>query len=135
MSAASIARRVNYDFEDFTATTSTEEIRFSDQACLADYVEAWVRCGRGVRVCCGDFQTFMIALTAIIDDWIADSSILDYVKENPDPEESSEIVPRRVSSIFGKMGMSHRVLDPDFFATQTFHELHGRNGEDPPAGI
>lgn len=135
MSAASIAKRVNYDFGDFTATTSTEEIRFGDPACLADYVEAWVRCGRGVRVCCGDFQTFMIALTVIIDNWLTEATFLDYVKENPDPEESEEIIPRRVGGIFGKMGMQHRVLDPDFFDMQTFYELNGRKDEDTPPGF
>jgi hypothetical protein len=135
MSAISIARRVSYDFEEFTATTSTEDLGLGDPACLADYVEAWVRSGRGVRVCNGDFQAFMIALAAIIDGWLTEKTFLDYVKKDSDYEKSSEIIQRRVSSIFGKTGMRHCILDPDFFATYTFYELHGRKDGRLPSGF
>ncbi|MFF5498967.1 hypothetical protein [Streptomyces aquilus] len=66
----------------------------------------------------------------IIDEWLKDESSLDYVKEDPDPEESSEIVTRRVSGIFGRLGYQHHVLDPDFFAMCTFNELHGGKDRD-----
>ncbi|MFK4102904.1 hypothetical protein ACI2L1_23020 [Streptomyces sp. NPDC019531] len=131
MSSASIAKRALYDFTDFTATTPTEDLHLDDPPCLADYVCDWVRSGRGVRACRGDFTTFMIALPAIIDEWLKHESSLNYVKENHESDEC-EIVERRVSSIFGRLNSyGHHVLDPDFFAMCTFTELHGRKAGEP----
>jgi hypothetical protein len=79
MSSQSIAYGTVSSFEAYVVTTSTEEIRenlLRTPSCLADFIEAWVQAGYGVRACQGNFETLLIVVMAIIDHWRNDPDIL-----------------------------------------------------------
>jgi hypothetical protein len=127
MSSQSIAYGTVSSFEAYVVTTSTEEIRenlLRTPSCLADFIEAWVQAGYGVRACQGNFETLLIVVMAIIDHWRNDPDILSYVTDKV-AGGKSKVIQRRVESIFGECGFGHNLLDRDFLAEQTFRELYG----------
>jgi hypothetical protein len=120
MSGVSIADNGISSFHDYTAETSPEELVRHlgyEPACLADFIKAWVQSGEGVRACIGDFQTFLITVIAVIDEWRTDPVLLDYVTDD------SHIIERRPTTIFGERDLAHDILDPHFFATRKFRVL------------
>lgn len=66
-------------------------------ACLADVIRTWVWSGEGVRVCHGDYQTFLVAVIAIINDWHTHEDLLDYHDRS---DEKPGLTERRTSKIF-----------------------------------
>lgn len=118
-------------FQDYAIETSTEELGIfkapGESYCLADYIQAWVKSGKGVQACLGDWQTFTLVVIAIISHWHEDPTITDYVTDgDPETGEGCERVERRAHSIFGDRGFEgHDITDPLWFATLTFHELNG----------
>lgn len=116
MSAELIAFHAIMSFRDFAVETPTDRLGVPGPTCLADFIQAWLYHGHGVGVCLGDFQTFTIAFIAIVNAWLKEPSMLDYV-----PDEDEPVVEeRRVDTIFGDQGYRHRALDPHFFARCTF---------------
>jgi hypothetical protein len=100
-------------FSDFVTETPNDKLGIAREPdCLADFIESWVFHGVGIRACVGDFQTFTIAVLAIVDEWMKRPYMLDYVPESDD----EPIVERRVESFLDERGFRHRALDPHFFA-------------------
>lgn len=112
-------------FEEYAIGASSEELNpyrgKEEPVCLADCIQAWMQSGEGVRACLGDRQTFTLVVIAIIDHWLKDPSVTDYVRPN-----QGGVTERRVHSVFGDRGFDdHDITDSHWFATCTFHELHG----------
>lgn len=134
MSSVSISFRVVWSFRDFLDKTDPSQVPSGKNHCLADFIQAWVESGHGVRACLGDFQTFLIAVSALTHYWHQEPSTLDYLPssggEDGDIDESS-VVERRVRYIFPPHGQAadHVIFDPDFFAAHTFRELHGKQDD------
>lgn len=127
MSADFVADQPVCSFRDFTVETSPEKVRsnlFKEPTCLADYIRVWVECGEGVHACLGDYQVFLIAVIAIINDWRTDPKLLDYVTDGDPVTGESEIIERRLGTIFGEDDLRHIIFDPHWFATFVFRELH-----------
>jgi hypothetical protein len=130
MSAEQVADNPLANFRGFVMSSdcSPEEMNrlgTKEPGCLADYIRFWVEYGDGIRSCLGDHKVFMVALVAIINEWTEDPEILDYTTD-PDPvTRESEYIQRRPGSIFGEQGLRHTILEPHWFATFTFRELHG----------
>jgi hypothetical protein len=133
MSGSSIADNGLSSFEAYTAETSPEQVHkhlADEPVCLADYIQAWVQSGDGVRQCNGDFQTFLITVIGIIDEWRTDERFLDYVTSEHERSTSAlTAIKRRPKTVFGERGMDHVILDPHFFATRTFRWLHDKRNE------
>ncbi|WP_330266280.1 hypothetical protein [Streptomyces griseorubiginosus] len=130
MSAEWVADTPLVDFQDFVISSecSPEEagrLQGKEPNCLADYIRLWVEHGDGIRSCLGDHKVFLIALIAIINKWTQEPEILDY-STDPDPiTRESEYIERRPGSIFGEQELRHIILEPHWFATFAFRELHG----------
>jgi hypothetical protein len=139
MSAKSIAARVITSFDTFCIRTSTKELGSlgirtprgrNGPEFLADYIEGWLRSGHGVRACHGNFPTYLVALTVIIDYWLKNPGVTAYMLEGRSDDEH-RYIERRVTVIFGNQEFGdtnaylHRILSPDFFAECVFSERHG----------
>jgi hypothetical protein len=94
---------------------------------LADYIRSWVKSGHGVRACLGDFQTFLMAVTAIIHYWHKEPMTLVYAPEDVDGNvDETKVVERTIHNIFpAGASIVHEIFDPDFFTECAFNELHG----------
>ncbi|WUI02877.1 hypothetical protein OHR68_14070 [Spirillospora sp. NBC_00431] len=114
-------------FEAYTIGTPTKGLRSQigkDPECLADFIQAWMESGEGIRACLGDRQTFTLAVIAIIDHWGSDPGVTDFISVT----EGQPTVRRPVDSIFGPRGFDdHDVTNPHWFATFVFRELHGKS--------
>lgn len=135
MSAHSIAKVAVRSFETYTEDTPTKDMWTpGGLTCFADFVYVWLRSGKGVRACQFNWETFLIALHGLIDNWMSDPKVTDYVEGRSEEDEGNGpiIVTRLVDSIFGESGLEHRILDPHFFAQCVFTELHGKEGEQRP---
>jgi hypothetical protein len=132
MSAGSIAARAYDSFFKWCSETSPSASSHDEErSCLADYIRDWVESGIGVRACLGDFQTFLIATTSIIDRWHKqiDDGLLDYAPAPDDDPEAlinEDIIERRVERILPFGYSVHEILDLDWFTECVFNELHGR---------
>jgi hypothetical protein len=126
MSITSVSHIALPSFLEFVNDSSPgdlEKVWPGTPACLADFIEAWARSGHGIYACNGNHGTFLGIVIAIIEGWLDQPDLLDYV---PDEGSGEQGVERRVSSIFGERGTDHRILDPDFFTMWKFRWLHGR---------
>ncbi|MEU8860917.1 hypothetical protein [Streptomyces umbrinus] len=115
-------------FREFALDASPEKVKkglSSEPDCLADYIRVWVESEEGVRACLGDHRVFLTSVIAIINDWMEDPGILDYVTDG-DPDRDQKIIERPVQTIFGEDDLKHVILDPDWFATFAFRKLHPR---------
>lgn len=112
-------------FDSFLVETPTVDLKLGlNPPCLADFIDAWVRDGEGVRVCMGSYETFLVAVILITEEWVNRPGCLDYLKCDADGN-IEEVFERRVTSVFGEASVRHRILNPDFFAMCAFSELHG----------
>lgn len=104
--------------EEFVYNTTTRTLREligREPVSLADYIEAWMRSGEGVRAC-RDTHTFMIAIPVIVDIWYGDPDMLAYISNDMDPVTGRyPTVHRRVDEFLGPLGYGHPILDPGFF--------------------
>lgn len=130
MSADSIFRYTQNQFHEFVVRTPTSDliVDFShcreDPSSLADYIQAWLASGHGVRACQGNFERFLIAFAGIIDEWLRHpDGFLDYLEEVGDDDIRSH--PRSVSKLFRDEDAERRALDRDFFDRCAFATLHG----------
>ena len=131
MSSASVSFTVIDSFRRFLDKTDPSKVPSGKNHCLADFIQAWVDSGHGVRACRGDFQTFLVAVSALTHYWHQDSTVLDYLPSDGDGVDESRVVERRVRFIFPPgQAVNHVIFDPDFFAGHTFIELHGRHDDD-----
>lgn len=128
MSVAFVASNAITSFLDYTSKTATTELPLiGEPACLADYIQAWVVSGHGVRACQGNFETYLIAVVAVINEWVqCPDHTLNYVEyvEDP-PDEDVRVIERRVSKVFRDDDPQRLILDRDFFAFWAFRALHG----------
>ena len=133
MSGSSIASEGYVSFEEYTANSSPETVYSHlgyEPTCLGDYIKAWLASGEGIRACIGDYQTFLMAVIAIIDGWLSDEKFLDYVTgEDEQAAGGPEFIERRPQAIFNKRGLDHDIMDPHFFATRLFRWLHSKRNE------
>ena len=127
-------------FEDFMTKTSDEQLAKLNAdtrpTCLADFIQAWVESGEGVRSCAADYPCFLVAVVHIIDKWMkgVDGDLLDYIPllaYIPTEEEHAAgapgVVERHVDSVFGdEHGTGHRILDQSWFTLMAFRHLHPR---------
>src|SRR2546430_12763985 len=98
MSVTSVSHVALPSFEEFANGSSPDdlkEIRPGALTCLADFIEAWVRSGHGVYACNGEFETYLGIVIAIIEMWLTDPRVLDYV---PIQGSGQPIIERRLSS-------------------------------------
>jgi hypothetical protein len=114
-------------FEDFINENNPQDLPLEWHQTLADYIRSWVLSGRGVRVCQGDYQTFTLAIIAIIEQWLTMPDMLDLLyNEEDDPADADyRHEERRVTKIFGEGYLGREILDPHFFAKATYCEQHG----------
>ena len=132
MSSASVSFTVIDSFRRFLDKTDPSKVPSGKNHCLADFIQAWVDSGHGVRACRGDFQTFLVAVSALTHYWHHDPSVLDYLPSDGDEGvDESGVIERRVRFIFPPgQAVNHVIFDPDFFAGHTFNELHGMHDDD-----
>lgn len=130
MSGATIADSGMSSFQDYTASTSPESLRRhlgDEPTCLADYIQAWVQCGEGIRWCIGDFQTFLITVIGIVSEWKSDVRLLDYVTSDEERAAGADqFIERRPETVFGERDLDHVIVDPHFFAVRTFRWMNNR---------
>lgn len=123
MSSEFVVYEVHTSFENFCVETPPEKLGESrGHTCLMDYIRAWIHSGEGIRTCAGDYQTYLLTVIAIIEQWTREPSVLRYLTD----EEEPEAIERRVSSIFGDDGPRHIALDEHWFAKCAFWYLHPR---------
>ncbi len=118
MSTVFFERFVCVSFENFVVELPPEKLGDRSDRCLMDYVQAWVESGEGIRDCAGNFETYLLAVIAIINLWTERPEVLTYVPE----DETSENIQRNVSSIFG--GNGRFALDRHWFAQLAFAQRH-----------
>jgi hypothetical protein len=128
MSSWSISNRVVDSFIRYCNETPPSAM-FPDYPhdYLADFILCWVESGHGVRACLGDYQTYLTAIPALIHAWHWTPMITDYAPAVGDGGlDESAVIERRVEHVFSRqVNVTHRTLDPDFFAECAFRELHG----------
>src|SRR5882672_5285803 len=101
MSSDSIATMALGSFTEFVMELPPVKLATKEETSLAGYIHAWVRSGHGVRACLADFQTYLTALPVIIDHWMRDPEVLDYVPSKPDGDyDKSGRIERRVDRVF-----------------------------------
>jgi len=125
--------RVWMNFDRFISQKSPEKLHQLhpwEPACLADFIQVWMEHGDGIRECHGDRLTFAFVLSSIIDAWVRDPGITDYLSDDPDdPDEWGPTVERRVTTVFGNMGFrGHQIMDPFWFEEFAFQRLR----DNPP---
>jgi|GEM_PF-3361805 hypothetical protein len=128
MSVAFVASNTVTSFLDYTSKTATTELPLAwEPVCLADYIQAWVVSGDGVRACQGNFETYLVAVVAIINEWIEHPDhTLNYVEYVEEPaDEDDRVIERRVSKLFRDDDQHRFILDRDFFTFWAFRALRG----------
>lgn len=120
MSNEWIAADATSSFSEFVVRVTNDELGIpGGPKCLADFIQAWIEHGYGVHCSQGDFQTYTIAVLAIVDEWIKHPHVLDYVPK----DEDGPIIERRVETFLGEHGFRHRALDPYYFAQCVYAQL------------
>jgi hypothetical protein len=109
MSYVTICNLVDGSFAEYAIDQPTERIREligREPRYLSDFIEAWLLNGGGMDVCNGDFATFLTATIVIVNIWLGDPGVTDYVKHLKDGVETfdedydtSEIIERRVQRV------------------------------------
>lgn len=129
MSVGSTFRYTQNEFHLFVVRTPTSDLIVDfchcreDPTSLADYIQAWLASGHGVRACQGNFERFLIAFAGIVDEWLRHpDDFLDYLEEIGDDDIRRH--PRSVSKLFRDKDTERRVLDRDFFDRCVFATLH-----------
>ncbi|MGW3993920.1 hypothetical protein ACWEF6_10570 [Amycolatopsis sp. NPDC004772] len=109
MSYATIYNAVYGSFHEYAIDQPTERIREligHEPKYLADFIEAWLLNGGGMDVCHGDYTTFLTATIVIVNIWLGDPGVTDYVKHPEDDgqtldedDDTFEIIERRVQRV------------------------------------
>jgi hypothetical protein len=125
MSTLSIIASACGSFEDFVVEADPNKVNESSHCCLMDYIAEWIISGHGVKACAGDFQTYLIAVIGIIEQWMTHPNILRFV---PEDSVDPNVIPRHVASIWRDYrpgdGAKHYALDQYWFTQQVFDYCH-----------
>ena len=132
-----ISVRMRESFEIFAHHTPTSALAKVNcqELTLGNFIVTWLRDGDGVEACCANFETYLIGVVAIIEDWRHDPELLHYSVLKPGRTPGStdhddyETVERSADELFGTSEHSptRLLLDRDFFNACVWKHTHGED--------